>query len=223
MDVPESKEGTVFVGEDFDEEMFMWPGAFSAHWESPDGKQFREGPQGVSAQEAIEWGRERADVVYIRPGDSDVYYSAGLRHPDSGEDDETPIWPDGTVVSRRREEGREYLDRTPNDSPIDWQIQLSYDLPAGDVPRFAERFQAALDADPAAKAVNSSVRPGEHGGCAEFEFAVEARTQDQAHELAEAIDERASTAAWPALGKMPAGYLWSSIDHVRPVDADPIG
>jgi hypothetical protein len=216
-----AKEGTVFVGEDFDEEMFMWPGKFSAHWESPDGKEFREGPQGVSAQEAVEWGRSQSDVVYIRPGDSHVYYSAGMRSP-ADDDDQTPVWPEGAVVSRRREAGREYLDRSADDPPIDWQIELSYELHVGNLSAFVERFRAALEADPDAKSVGASVRREEAGECADFEFAVTARTQADAHETADAVWERARSSAWPALGKMPDGYFWSSMGHVRPVDAEPV-
>lgn len=194
-----AKEGTVFVGEDFDEEMFMWPGKFSAHWESPDGKQFREGPQGVSAQEAIEWGRSQADVVYIRPGDSGVYYSAGMRSP-ADDDDETPVWPEGAAVSRRREAGREYLDRSADDPPIDWQIELSYELHSGNVAALVERFRAALEADPEAKGVSASVRREEAGECADFEFAVTARTQAEAHATADAVRERARCGTPPCNG-----------------------
>ena len=58
------RSGVVFVGEDFDDaDVHMCTGHWSAHWESDDGQRFSQGPEGVSAQEAIAWGRERADVV----------------------------------------------------------------------------------------------------------------------------------------------------------------
>ena len=125
-----ARVGRVFVGEDFDEEMYVCPGTFSAHWEAPDGQSFKQGPRGLSAQEAIEWGRSQADEVYIRLGDSDVHYSAGAVHPHSPDD---PVWTDGTVVPRRRMRGHEYLDRTSDDPSIRWQVSVSHDLPGGDV------------------------------------------------------------------------------------------
>lgn len=93
------KPGRVFIGEDFDDQGLgeMWPGRWSAHWESDDGQSWTQGPQGVSAQDAIAWGREQADIVLIRPGDTDVHYSAGsLVEPDC------PLWPDGQELPRRR-------------------------------------------------------------------------------------------------------------------------
>ena len=93
------KPGRVFVGEDSDDHNpgEMWPGRWSAHWESDDPKHWAQGPQGVSAQDAIAWGREHADIVLIRPGDTDIHYSAGsLEEPDC------PRWPDGQELPRRR-------------------------------------------------------------------------------------------------------------------------
>jgi hypothetical protein len=96
------KPGVVFIGEDFDdrEPASMWPGRWSAHWESDDGQEWTQGPKAVSAQEAIAWGREHADIVQIRPGDSGTVYSAGIRPP-SGKPD-CPRWPDNTELLRRR-------------------------------------------------------------------------------------------------------------------------
>jgi hypothetical protein len=94
------RPGRVFVGENFDDQdpANMWPGRWSAHWESDDPKLWTQGPQGVSAQDAIAWGREQADVVLIRPGDTDVHYSAG-----SVEEQDCPRWPNGQELARRRD------------------------------------------------------------------------------------------------------------------------
>jgi hypothetical protein len=48
------------------------------------------------AEAAIEWGRVRSDVVWIRLGNrGDTYFSAGVRHPADPEPDSdyVPHWP----------------------------------------------------------------------------------------------------------------------------------
>jgi hypothetical protein len=100
------KPGVVFVGEDLDGGLdgdgtyLLWAGCWSAHWESDDGQSWTQGPKGVSAQEAITWGREHAEIVLIRPGPSDTHYSAGVRPPHGVPD--CPRWPDGQELPRRR-------------------------------------------------------------------------------------------------------------------------
>jgi hypothetical protein len=103
------RAGVVFIAEDSELDPNV-PGRdwftarFNAHWESDDGQEFRNGPEGVSADEAIKWGREQADVVLIRVGNWDLggadhgYFSAGVEHPD---DEELPLWPDGMDIPRR--------------------------------------------------------------------------------------------------------------------------
>ena len=116
------KPGTVFVGEDFDEDDFdLCTGSWSAHWE--DGREHRQGPQRVSAQEAIAWGRDQADVVLVIPADSDVHYSAGARRPEPEESSDFPPWPEGQELPRRRASGREYLDGAPDAAPILWRVR----------------------------------------------------------------------------------------------------
>jgi hypothetical protein len=67
------KAGIVYVVECVDpDDQEMWSGRWSAHWQASRGSRptegFREGPCGVSAAEAIAWGRDNADVVIVRPG-----------------------------------------------------------------------------------------------------------------------------------------------------------
>lgn len=83
-------------------------GRFDAHWESDDRKEFRPGPDRVSLEDAVEWGRSQADVVWLRVGNGDLggddegYFSAGTRHPDP----DIPVWPDpGINVEARPYEG----------------------------------------------------------------------------------------------------------------------
>ncbi len=68
--------------------------AFHCHWESGDASGpflVEQGPRYARAEDAIAWGRERADVVLIRVGPlPQKYYSAGTRLPPC---EELPIWP----------------------------------------------------------------------------------------------------------------------------------
>jgi hypothetical protein len=70
-------------------------------------RKFREGPDHVSIEEAVEWGRSQADVV-VRLGDGDDlggdeegHFSAGLSDPYA----EMPVWPEGRKVIARPYEG----------------------------------------------------------------------------------------------------------------------
>jgi hypothetical protein len=67
--------GTSFVAEDWDEEGNP-SGLFDAHWESDDGAKFREGPRGVTENEAVDWARRQAPIVMVHTMDGDEY-SAG--------------------------------------------------------------------------------------------------------------------------------------------------
>jgi hypothetical protein len=55
-----------------------WTGLFSAHWESSDRPtQFAAGPDRVSVNEAIAWGRSKADVVMVRLGECEELGAEG--------------------------------------------------------------------------------------------------------------------------------------------------
>jgi hypothetical protein len=130
------KPGIVFIAEDMDNwpdvdvadlvrrgvdlrslspgDLLCWTGRFAAHWESDDGEKesddvekFRDGPEDVTVEEAIAWGRSHADVVQVRVGDGDLdgdedgYFSAGARHPYPG----VPVWPEGLSVTARPYQG----------------------------------------------------------------------------------------------------------------------
>src|SRR5689334_17319925 len=134
------KEGTVWIAEDGDpHDSTYWAGVFSAHWVRPDDG-FEEGPQGVSADDAIAWGRERADVVLIRSGDSD-YFSAGTRQR-AGET--LPEWPAGMTFERRRPAALAYLDRTDADEPILWNIRLILSVMVDNLGDFPGAFTDAV-------------------------------------------------------------------------------
>ena len=116
------RDGIVYIAEESIGDLFHWAGTWSAHWEADDGETFVDGPSGVSAQEAIAWGRENADVVLIRPGDG-VHHSAGrVAAPPDDDDDEAPlpVWPEGQELAPRWAAGREYYGRSGDASPIDW-------------------------------------------------------------------------------------------------------
>jgi hypothetical protein len=95
-----ARTGTVYVAEDFDDEdLTRLTATFSAHWESDEGDGFEPGPEGVSAEEAIAWGRRHADVVLILLGGEDEHFSAGVRQP---EGEPFPAWPAGGIEVRPR-------------------------------------------------------------------------------------------------------------------------
>ena len=74
----------------------------------------------ATLEDALEWARERAEVVLIRLFDSDCY-SAGSRNPDP---DVLPDWDEDTVVRRRRPRGHEMLDNTESDPPVLWDVRF---------------------------------------------------------------------------------------------------
>jgi hypothetical protein len=94
-------------------------GRFSGYVDLGDG---RPGEQLGDAplEDALEWARQRAEVVLIRLFDGD-YYSAGSRNPDPGV---LPDWDDDTVVRRRRPRGLEMLDNTESDPPVLWDLRF---------------------------------------------------------------------------------------------------
>jgi hypothetical protein len=62
-----------FVGEQFElEDAFRLSGRFDVHWEALDGQGHGDGPEGVSVDEAIAWGRQHARYVNVLVGDSDT-------------------------------------------------------------------------------------------------------------------------------------------------------
>jgi hypothetical protein len=124
-------------GWDADDSSF-WSGLFSAHWQRPD-NEFENGPESVSADEAIAWGRARADVILIRTGDSD-HYSAGRRQP---ERQTLPKWPSETRLERRRPQALAYMDRTDGDEPIIWAITVKLSMPGVELGKFPAAFNAA--------------------------------------------------------------------------------
>jgi hypothetical protein len=68
---------------------------FWVSWQGDDADDVLEEDDIVGANAAIEWGRQRADVVLIRLGHSgDTYFSAAVVHEEHDEGEELlPIWP----------------------------------------------------------------------------------------------------------------------------------
>ena len=137
------RDGTVFIGEEAGERPFEWSGTWSAHWESDDDAEFTDGPQRVSASQAIAWGRARAGVVLIRPGDG-VIHSAGASEPKLSSDEPEPLprWVEGREVDARFACGREYYGRDAQAAPIDWRARLLAG-PKADPDRLGELLREA--------------------------------------------------------------------------------
>jgi hypothetical protein len=189
------RHGTAFVWEDVDDtDPDICAGRWSTYWEG--GGAHLQGPQGVSAQQAIAWAREHADVVLVMPADSDVHYSAGQRRPEPegwGSWD-FPPWPEGQELPRRRASGMEYLDRTHDAVPIAWRIEGGGMGPLTDPMSFAASYAQALRADDAVVDVLATALVG-GAGRYECEFTVLAATIDEADDIARGVTDRAVEAA----------------------------
>jgi hypothetical protein len=210
----DERSGTVFIGENFDlDEPYLLTGRFTAHWEGEDVSEHMDGPEGVPVEEAIAWGRERADVVLIRLGDSDVHYSAGRLQPPPEPDDEEdlPVWPEGRQVARRRLPGKEHLDLV-TDEPIAWTVRLPRRVSARTPERDVERLRQALDAEEAVSSLRAELEAGDDRVDAVLCFQVEARSHDEAMRLVFAIEER--TLDRVPLSVDPVG--WDPMNGIRP-------
>jgi hypothetical protein len=211
------REGTVFIAEDPGGEPHWFAATFSAHWEAPHGRGFREGPRGVSAEEAIAWGREQADRVLLRLADSE-YYSAGER-PAA---DREPL-PEDLAVEPRREPGMEYLDLVCEE-PIAWEVRLPRWVSRERTDADVARLQAALEADPGASRVRVKVKRGERVE-AILRFVVQAHSHAEALKAVTALERRAvDTVPYP-VDELPdsggGGFVVHSLNpwkDIRPAE-----
>ena len=206
--------GVVFIAEEFDRENpTMWSGRFFATWQSDDGASRLEGPRGVSADEAIAWGREHAEVVLIRLADSHEYQSAGIRQATEF-DAPLPVWVPGAEVPRRRDPSATHLDLV-SEEPIDWDVLIEPDLFATRAEDLLTRIQSVLDAAP--HATEGSVQPGEDAEHLRIRFVVRADSYLSAQELVfEVYDELAKVLPLSApLEGCTTVYVPMGLDPIR--------
>ena len=177
----EQQEGIVCIAEEEDlDDIYMLTGLFYGHHERDDeiaGEEF----EGLTAEEAIAWGRARAPVVLIRTGASGIYLSAGHENPDGD-----PVWPPPDLrLGRRRIPGFEPLDNTEDDPPVLWDVRV-----AVNAPRLARTkpFRDAVRRHPAVRHVQAPA-PGYQPASAAF--LVEASTIGQARRIAGQIHAQA--------------------------------
>jgi hypothetical protein len=93
------------------------------HWEDEATERWEQGPEHVSAEEAVAWARRYADVVQVFVGEEEVPYSAGVRQP---EGETLPPWPAGGLEIRARPVG------TPRDGSVqivDWVLRSEARMP----------------------------------------------------------------------------------------------
>ena len=186
----------------------FWSGRFSAQCRGSEcrGAEPR-GPQGVSADEAIAWARGHARLVFIRPGDTSHYYSAGDEAGSAGKDQITPLWPaEGRRVTRRRMAGLEYLDRTALDPPIAWDVTIVTRLPNAAIEdAFLGGVAGAVGALGVTREANA----------VKLAFQSEGRVIEEVREGAAAIFENALRAA-VATTDVPAPFGWQFSVSVEP-------
>jgi hypothetical protein len=107
MSIPR-EDRSAWIGEDTSPGLRM-SARFSGHWQGRhDIEQHGDGPNDLCLDDAVEWGREQATVVWVLL--DDVRYSAGEEHPD----DEAPRWPAEGVTVRSR----------PSGTPLDGSVQI---------------------------------------------------------------------------------------------------
>jgi hypothetical protein len=103
-----------------------------------------EGPEYVSAEEAITWARRHAPRVLVRI-DTDTHFTAGELPLDDDDGTPLPPWPDEGVMLRPRPWG------SPLDGSVqetDWQVRAEIDDPRMLGASVAEHVNAALSGDP---------------------------------------------------------------------------
>ncbi len=88
--------GLAFVTETFDQDQKP-TGTFDAHWESEDGDQWQQGPEGVPVADAIRWARELTGIVLVTVGEGDVYSAGAQSAPDVAR-----VWPEEGLPLRPR-------------------------------------------------------------------------------------------------------------------------
>jgi hypothetical protein len=140
---------TVFVSEECDTDLETmvewWTGRFFCSLQGP-GSVFEDGPSGVTVDEAIAWGRERAGRVLVRVG-SDDHYSAGS---DLIKGTTVKPWPAGGIpLDRRMLPDQEHLLRSESDPPILWNVVVAVAGEGMDQPNALTRLMEALDAEQA--------------------------------------------------------------------------
>lgn len=153
----------------------------------------------MSLADALHWARDRASVVLLRLFDSD-YFLAGEYNP---EPDKIPLWPEDTVVTRRRPRGLEVLDNTPDDPPVLWDLRLRS---GEDVDE--DGFRASIEADERTLPAPADAHDPSLEG---VRVLVRTSTRDQAWVMAESIwtAARAAVPRRPLQGPGPyraAGY-----------------
>jgi hypothetical protein len=176
--------GTVYLYEDSeDSDDFRvkdWLGTFSGSWQGAD---ILHCPGNLSVEEAIAWGRARSPRVFVATRDGG-YYTAG-----SAVARNVLPWPENIDLSPRtdRKEGLEWMDRTEDDDPIEWDVSVGpYVPPHTTTEAFLSQFRMTLEEDPGIN-LQSIKRPPDHirvPGNPVAVIRLEARTKDGAEQMA---------------------------------------
>jgi hypothetical protein len=99
----------------------------------------------ASVDDAVAWGRERAEVVTVCVAERE-YFTAGVRPAGKGYEP----WVPGLRLSRRRTPREEWRDRQPNDPTLSWRVYVDLEASGAadrasdeDVARVADAAHAA--------------------------------------------------------------------------------
>lgn len=174
---------------------------FSAHVEYDVGGrwEFEDGPQDVDIDEALAWCRERAAKVVVQ-----WFGPEGTTHASAGEVPVAgaPSWEPHAPVPRRIP-GWEYLDRSQDADPIDWEVIARGSVIPADA-RLADALTAGLRASHGGDLVAVKVSPqslpepkadGPIGWVADLNVGVHLRVSAPTHDDACRLAVAACTAA----------------------------
>lgn len=200
------KLGVAFVNEEEDEEHFLLA-RFTCVWDT--GEAAHDGPKDAHFQEALAWARDRADEVIVCLGSE--RFSAGKKRVAALPNLPEPMLP----PSRRRDPDYWYLDRTVDDPPIDWPVELDLHHGAKIPGEAASAFVNAIATDPRVSHVRRRRRPirlaamplEEIKDAIQVSALLRARTYGEAEEIVDHLFQKARSAAGQR-AVLPDGAVW---------------
>lgn len=208
------RSGTVWVNEGEDDDHFL-TGRFTAFWDTGTSAGVAGELADATLEQALAWARERATVVVVSTGGQ--RYTAGEVESMNIVPRLPPLPADLRALERRRDPAFAHLDRTEDDEPIGWWVELEFRLPGEQLGEFAERFAWAIECHEETAEV--SARPDATASKVVVGFVVSARTDDEARGLADIV---LSDAVGSAAGSLPdtAAGAWRANAEVSPAESE---
>ncbi len=147
-----------FVSEEVDHDQDGRPcatGTFSVSVQGEESGELAASPARLGLADAVAFAARHADRIIVRVADrwESTSYSAGPHRVDGL----APL-PAGVMLARRRAPGWEFVDRTPSDPAIEWDVKVIAGQQRGEpVPDYPRRF-ADRPSQPAVAAPRAPVQ-----------------------------------------------------------------